>query len=297
MKASDLISRRIERKAEIRDFVSVPLFGIEEAYGINVSDGDLICVAGPPKAGKSTMVMNWCRQLAGLGYKITIATTESVTTAEKYAVGLLTLDVASKMLDEEMVETSMSAEILDSILLHDDPCELCHNNTGNDRLWDIIEESLEEFAVYDIDIYGSSSDDGNMTRANNLFKLMREVEVPSVFILDQINQVFLDGGPEANTPQGAAILVMQNIAQIIKEKKLAMIVASQVSTTSEREGRATPLGGNLIVAEANLVVVPLRDGNRLTLTSPRGFSRKTPPFTSIYDLEPTSGLLISGQLT
>lgn len=296
MKASELINRRVERREEIKNYVSIPLFGIEDVYGINVSDGDLICVAGAAKAGKSTMIINWCRQLAKLGYKITIATTESVTTAERYALSLLTLDVANEMINNELIEVQMSAEILDSILLSEDPCDLCEHHTGNSKLWEIISVALDNFANYDIDIYGSASDDGNMTRADNLFRLMRDMETPAIFVLDQINQVFLEGGPESNTPQAAAILVMQHIAQIIKEKKLATIIASQVSTTSEREGRPTPLGGNLILAEANLVVVPLRDGNQLTLTSPRGFSRKTPPFTAQYELEPTSGLLISGKV-
>lgn len=53
MKASDLINRRISRKEEIRNYTSIPLLGIEEVYGINISDGDLICVAGEPKAKNS----------------------------------------------------------------------------------------------------------------------------------------------------------------------------------------------------------------------------------------------------
>ena len=292
MKASELLARRQSRKEELRNIVKIPLFGLEDIYGLNLGDGDLVVLFSPPKAGKTTVALNWVWRIAKQGIHVTVVSTESVMTAERYALCLLALEVSDSLIRNEYYGESIGPDLLDRILLSDDPKWLC-NEYNKSYVWEIIEDSMLRFSNYDIDIHGAALEDGGMVNADNLFMLMRSVVTPSVFVLDQISQISL---PNDLDPAPSAIKIMKGLAQIIKERKLATIVVSQVSTVSSREGKDAPLGGNLITAEANLGLKPTRDGDKLLLVSPPGYSRHTPPFSIEYDIEPTSGLMLDSKV-
>ncbi|MEO0158065.1 MAG: hypothetical protein ABIM59_04970 [candidate division WOR-3 bacterium] len=288
MNVIDLLVRRQSRKEQLRSVLKVDLYGLEKIFGLNVGDGDLVVIFGQPKAGKTTVALNWAWRIAKGGYPVTVAATESVMTAERYALMLLALEATDILFSNEYYGDSLSASILDTILLSDDPAAFCKSR-GKPHVWEAIELAISNMSQYSVDIYGASLEDGGMVNAENLFSLMRRLESPCVFVLDQVSQVSLPGDLD---PAPSAIKVMKELARIIKENKLAAIVLSQVSTISSREGKDAPLGGNLIVAEANLGVKPLRNGDELVLTSPPLFSRSTPPFSVVYRIDPISGLML-----
>ncbi len=289
MLASDLLVRRQQRKEQLRNITKVPLYGLDDIYGLNLGDGDLVVIFGQPKAGKTTVALNWVWRIAKSGYPVTVVSTESVMTAERYALNILALEVTDILYTQEYFGDSVNADILDKILLSDNPSIFCKDRNKS-HVWAAVEQALAIFGNYNIDIYGSALEDGGMVNAENLFNLMRKVPVPSVFVLDQINQVSLLNDLD---PAPSAIKIMKGLAQIIKERKIATIVVSQVSTGSSRDGKDAPLGGNLIVAEANLGVKPLRDNDVLTLVSPPLYSRSTPPFSISYNIDPLSGYMLS----
>ena len=78
MLASDLLVRRQQRKEQLRNITKVPLYGLDDIYGLNLGDGDLVVIFGQPKAGKTTVALNWVWRIAKSGYPVSIVTTTHI---------------------------------------------------------------------------------------------------------------------------------------------------------------------------------------------------------------------------